>query len=385
MYSLKQRYIFNGPISTIVLFVFNYYLIQTMFNYINHPLSFNQIIFIVSFLAIINIVSITGELRKSRSSTRFLMEVSELWKWASLMYLLEVFIIFFIDLIIKVPVFLIYIMYLFVPVLGVIGYYKAHRIIVKYHDLNIMPNEIDDNVVIIHISDLHVGSIRGKPMLRRLSRKLNRLATKLRQEGADDIVVVISGDLADGSCPIEEDAFSPLNDVRVPIIFTPGNHDYYQGIENVELAARNAGITVLDNDNLNLRNIGLNIIGLSYPYDDNDFLEGDMDISTIPIIKNETNILIFHIPEGFEYFSRLGVNLQLSGHTHGGQFYPANVWVKAFYPFLKGIFSMELPTIFGRFTNSHLSVTNGVGTMGPPIRLGTDSEIIVLRLKEDKK
>ena len=64
MYSLKQRYIFNGPISTIVLFVFNYYLIQTMFNYINHPLSFNQIIIIVSFLAIINIVSITEELKK---------------------------------------------------------------------------------------------------------------------------------------------------------------------------------------------------------------------------------------------------------------------------------------------------------------------------------
>ncbi|OWT33385.1 hypothetical protein BGI41_02635 [Methanobrevibacter sp. 87.7] len=385
MYSLKQRYIFNGPIFTIVLFVFNYYLIQAMFNYINHPLSFNNLILIVSFLAFINIISITGEIRKSRSITRFLMEVSELWKWASLMYLLEIFIIFLINLVIKVPVFLIYIMYFIVPVIGVIGYYKANRIVIKYHDLNIMPNEVDTNTVLIHISDLHIGSLHGKPMLRYLSRKLNKLAEKLRIEGADNIIVIISGDLSDGTCPVEEDAFEPLSEVRVPIIFTPGNHDYYQNIDDVESAARNAGITVLDNDNLNLRNIGLNIIGLSYPYDDNDFLEGNMDVSTIPIIKNETNVLIFHIPEGFEYFSRLGVNLQLSGHTHGGQFYPANVLVRAFYPFLKGIFSIELPSVFGRFNNSHLSVTNGVGTMGPPIRIGTDSEIIVLRLKEERK
>lgn len=382
---ILKRYLINGPISTVILFVFNYYLIKTLFDYVNHPLKFNILMGIVIFIALINIISVTGEFFKSRYITQILMEISELWKWASLMYLFEIFIIAFLGLVVKVPVFAVYTLYLFVPLLGTWGYYKAHRIVVKYKDLEIMPNDVDKNIVIIHMSDLHVGSIRGKKMLHHISQRVNQVYDKLKREGANAIFVVISGDLVDGTCPVEEDALEPLKNVKPQIIFTPGNHDYYRNIDDVKKACRHVGITVLDNDNLNLRNIGLNIIGLSYSYDDNNFLEGDVDISTMPIIKNETNILIFHIPEGFKYFSRLGVNLQLSGHTHGGQFYPANFFVKIVYPFLKGVFSIEIPNIFGRFSNSHLSVTNGIGTMGPPIRIGTDSEMIVLKLKKEKK
>ena len=78
-------------------------------------------------------------------------------------------------------------------------------------------------------------------------------------------VAIISGDLADGSCLVQEDDFLPLGDVEMPIIFTPGNHDFYPGIDNVIRACKNAGIIVLDNESMEIN--GLNIYGMTFSFD----------------------------------------------------------------------------------------------------------------------
>ena len=89
------------------------------------------------------------------------------------------------------------------------------------------------------------------------------------------------------------------------------------------------------------------------------------------------NLLIYHAPDYWKKFVSKGVDLMLSGHTHGGQFIPANFWVKIVYPYINGLYQTQRKTN-NKIRNFYLSVTTGIGTFGPPIRLGTKSEIVVL-------
>ena len=187
-------------------------------------------------------------------------------------------------------------------------------------------------------------------------------------------MAIISGDLADGSCVVEEDDFLPLKDVNMPIVFTPGNHDYYPGIENVIKACRNAGIVVLDNESMEFK--GLNIFGLTFSFGDIDMPSADELISTIK--EDGANVVIYHVPQGWEELSRLGFDVQLSGHTHGGQFYPI-VWIGDMIWYNRGLFKGN---VGGK--DKYLYVTTGVGGMDYPMRWGTDSELVVLKLRKKR-
>lgn len=371
---LKRRYLFNGPFATIVLFIYNYFLIDYMFRYLGCRLDFNLLISICLFLAFINILSTTVEIKSSHTLTRYLMEISEIWKWASLMFLFILIFLYIMDLFVQIPKLVVLLLYIMIIALGIYGYYNAHSIKVKYKNLPILKNESSESVVLIHVSDVHIGSIRRKQTLEDLKDKVNSTYGKLKQEKIDNVFLIISGDLVDGSCPIAKEDLEPLGYIKPKTIFTPGNHDYYQNIDDLKKNLSELGITVLDNDMLELESLNLNFIGLSFDYDNSEKFMDKNNIN-LPIDNLKTNILIFHLPIYFEYFASLGIDLQLSGHTHGGQFYPANLWVKLFYPRLKGLYSIDIKN-----KPSYLSVSNGLGTMGPPIRIGTDSEIVVYRL-----
>ncbi len=375
----KQRYIIAGPISTVILMIYNYFIIDILFKYIQHPLPLYQLLTLVIIIAALNIISITIEMNKSYKITRIMMELSEIWKWASLMYLIEIIFIYLIEFFIKIPLNIMYLIIILVPVLGIIGYYIAHSPYIREYDL-FLDNKTNSNknneITIVQVSDLHIGSMHGQKLLKKLTIELNKINEQSLRNNDGKVMAIIAGDLADGSCPIKEDSFMPLKKSNVPIIFTPGNHDYYQGIENIEKAAKKAGIIILDNQNLNLEDYNFNIIGLSYSFDKSLY-----DIRRIPIEKNQNNLLIFHTPDAWDNFTKLGIDLQLSGHTHGGQFYPANLWVRLIYPYLKGVYSRKVRTNDNKIKNSYLSVSTGLGTMGPPIRLGTKSEIVVLHIK----
>ena len=163
----------------------------------------------------------------------------------------------------------------------------------------------------------------------------------------------------------------PLKEVDMPIIFTPGNHDFYPGIENVIKACRKAGIIVLDNEALEIGD--LNFYGLTFSFDDIE-MPGLDDLKN-EIKEDKTNIMIYHVPRSWNEHSKIGFDIQLSGHTHGGQFYPV-VWISWFvFKYNMGLFKDDL----GHF----LHVTTGVGSMDQPLRWGTDSEIVVLKLKKN--
>ena len=184
-------------------------------------------------------------------------------------------------------------------------------------------------------------------------------------------MAIISGDLADGSSVVESHDFDELKGVKMPIIFTPGNHDFYPGIDDVVDACRNAGIIVLDNDKFEFKN--LNIYGLTFSFE-------DIEMPTIEEIRNNinpdlVNIINYHVPYYWDEFSAMGFDIQLSGHTHGGQFYPAINLTKLMFKYNNGLFKNN--------SGKYLHVTTGVGSMDTPMRWGTDSELVVLKLRKN--
>ncbi|WP_407423320.1 metallophosphoesterase [Methanobrevibacter sp.] len=312
-------------------------------------------------IGILHVSPMFFEAKKSRRITRFLSTVDGVWMWASVMFLIDILVIYLIGSFVEIPHVIVLILLAVVPVLGVYNYYKAHKLVV--HEKTLTFDNIESEIAIAHLSDIHFGSVRHKGIIRDVALKLKEL------EGVCDIAV-ISGDLADGSSVVEEDDFMALADVQMPILFTPGNHDFYPGIDNVIRAAKKAGIIVLDNDSFEFKN--LNIYGLTFSFDDIEMPSAeDLKSSLNP---DKINIINYHPPSYWPEFSSLGFDLQLSGHSHGGQFYPAVWFANRVFEYNMGLFRDKL--------GNYIHVTTGVGSMDTPMRWGTDSEIVVLKLEK---
>ena len=113
----------------------------------------------------------------------------------------------------------------------------------------------------------------------------------------------------------------------------------------------------------------LNIYGLTFSFADRQSPKFDSSL----IKPEKLNIINYHVPYFWDEFSELGFDLQLSGHTHGGQFYPAIWFTNLMFGYNMGLFRNK--------SGKYLHVTTGVGSMDTPMRWGTDSEIVVLKLK----
>ncbi|MBR4448053.1 metallophosphoesterase [Methanobrevibacter sp.] len=314
------------------------------------------LLLITMFIGLNHFLPMLFEIRKSRKITRFLTTIDGVWLWASVMFLIDIIIIYLVGSFITLPLIVIILALAIVPILGVYNYWKAHRLVVNEETLKF--NNLQRDINIAHLSDIHFGSVRHKKIISDIKDKLNTLDCEL---------AIISGDLADGSSVVEEDDFIALKDVKMPIIFTPGNHDFYPGIENVIKACKKAGIIVLDNESMEFE--CLNIYGLPFSIGDRNILQFDGSL----IKPDMLNIINYHVPYYWDEFSDLGFDIQLSGHTHGGQFYPAVWFGNLMFGYNMGLFKNKL----GRY----LHVTTGVGSMDTPMRWGTDSEIVVLKLK----
>lgn len=319
------------------------------------------LILIAVIIGLIRLLPMFFEAKKSTVVGRFFSTVDGIWMWASLMFLIDIIAIYIIGSFIKLPQIVIYLLLAIVPVLGIYNYYKAHKLVVneKIIELDNLNHEIN----IIHLSDVHFGSVRHKEIISQISAKLKEL-----EDVAD--IVIISGDLSDGSSIVEADDFIAFKDVNVPIIFTPGNHDFYIGLDNVINACMNAGIIVLDNDAYQYKN--LNIYGLTYSFDDIEMPTSDEIKSKID--DDMVNIINYHVPYNFDEFASMGFDIQLSGHTHGGQFYPAKNFAEVLFEYNMGLFENS--------QGKYIHVTTGVGSMDTPMRWGTDSELVILKLKK---
>ena len=347
-------------LSTPFIAIFEFFLMKYLFLLFGGLDDVHLILLTVLFV-LLNTVPMFFEEKKSRFITRTIDEISVIWIWMSLFFFFDILFIYIIGAFVELPFYIMVLLLLLVPIITIYSYWHAHRIIV--HEKTIELDSINQDMNILHLSDVHYGSIRHKKHILDLANKIKEI-----EDNCD--LAIISGDLADGSCVVEEDDLLPLKDVNIPIVFTAGNHDFYPGVENVYNACRKAGIIILDNEGMEFKD--LNIFGLTYSFEEIETVS--LDVLKSFIKDDKVNIINFHVPQIWEEFSRLGFDIQLSGHTHGGQFYPAVWFGNLIFKYNMGLFKND----FGKY----IHVTSGVGFTGTPMRWGTDSEIVLLRLKK---
>jgi len=254
--------------------------------------------------------------------------------------------------------------------LFLLGYASAHfgvklrRVKVPIESL---PPELA-GLKILQITDLHVGPTIRKPFVE----KVVRLATK----AAPDLIVV-TGDLADGRVRELEEQVAPLSALRAPLgqYYVTGNHEYYwEGAAWIE-KARELGFEPLLNGHAVVRKNGkaFAIAGVPDPAAEHFGQAGpDLDraFDGIPEAAFPT-IFLCHQPKFAADAEARGATLQISGHTHGGQFFPWTLVASWVHRFNYGLHRLGSMWIY---------VSRGTGYWGPPVRVGSPAEITLLEL-----
>lgn len=219
---------------------------------------------------------------------------------------------------------------------------------------------LEREVKIVHLSDIHIGTVHQEGFLKRIVEKTNAL---------DPDFVLMTGDLFDGSEPIHEEMLKPLDLIKVPTYFSTGNHEEYEGLQNVRDTIKNLEMRLLDEDVV-VQN-GLQIIGVN----DRQSIPKEITLNSIlekiSFDASKPTILMYHTPVEWDAARKHGVDLMLSGHTHNGQIYPFNLLVRMQFKYLNGLYKQD---------GKYLHVSPGTGTWGPPMRLGSRNQITLLKL-----
>lgn len=213
------------------------------------------------------------------------------------------------------------------------------------------------------ISDLHLGHVRNGSFLR-------RMVAKILKESPD--AIFIAGDLYDGTAIDAKRAAEPLSNLTAPhgVYFVAGNHEQFGDDSKYLRAVEAAGVRVLSNEKVEAD--GLQIIGVPYRHATQNghfasVLEG------IGVDRGRASILLTHAPDHPAVAEAAGVSLQLSGHTHVGQFIPWSWMARRIYrQFVYGL---------SRIGKMQVFTSSGAGTWGPPLRLGSNPEIVVLQFE----
>jgi len=213
-------------------------------------------------------------------------------------------------------------------------------------------------VRVAQLSDIHVGTIHNSGYLRRIVDKTNALQPDM---------VLITGDLFDGIGPVNAHTVAPLRELRAPAFFVIGNHERYDGVDKVSRVLKDTGVRILRNEVV-VRN-GLQLVGIDYP--EREGIKENTVVRTIAFDKTRPSLLLFHAPHGLEDAARAGISLQVSGHTHNGQLFPFTLLTRLFFRHVHGLH---------RVADMYLYVSAGTGTWGPPMRIGSQSEITLLSL-----
>ena len=210
-----------------------------------------------------------------------------------------------------------------------------------------LPN-LQQPVRAVLLTDTHLGHFRGQHHLQKIVRKVN---------AAKPDIIFFTGDC-----------------------FESGNHDGYVGTDSVKALLRQVGVHVLETETV--EDHGLQIVGLDYmraDEQDGNSMHAPVGDATIESVCKELIhkgdlplVVLHHNPCGGQYLEKAGVDLYLAGHTHGGQLYPL-IWINGrLFQFNRGLY---------RLGNMQAYTSCGTGTFGPPMRIGTRSEITVMEMK----
>jgi hypothetical protein len=213
------------------------------------------------------------------------------------------------------------------------------------------------------VTDMHLGPVRGV----RFSRRIAALVTRLNPG-----VVFISGDLYDGTGADLKRLAEPWSRVSPPfgVYFVTGNHEEFTDRSRYLDAVGGAGIRVLNNEKIVLD--GLQLIGV-HDRESADSAGFRAILERANLDRNCASVLLVHTPHRLAIPETEGISLQLSGHTHGGQFWPYTWITSRIYG--KFVYGLQ------RFGNLQVYTSYGAGTWGPPMRVGTRPEIVLIRLE----
>ena len=219
----------------------------------------------------------------------------------------------------------------------------------------------EPKVTIALLTDIHLGAVYGPKYLQRIVDRTNALQPDL---------VAIAGDLFDGSAKPDYGLVKPLEALQAPAFFVTGNHEIYEGVDITTALVAKTGVRVLRNEAAECS--GLQIVGMDSPRGNSRNNPALLELSAkLNRDEQKPSVLLYHIPLGIEDAKNAGIDLQLSGHTHNGQIFPFTLLMPLFYKFYSG---------YGRDDRFQIYVSHGVGTWGPPLRIGSKSEIILITL-----
>jgi len=256
----------------------------------------------------------------------------------------------------------------FVTVVGFAGARRRARIVSVEVPLANLPPALQ-GFLIAQISDVHVGSQIKRQYVDAIVDAVNGLKADL---------IAVTGDLVDGSVPDLSRHVAPFGrlSARHGTFLVTGNHEYYSGERAWTAEFTRLGLRVLLNEHVVVRHGGapLVVAGVT-DYSAHHFNPEQRSDPVAALWGAPTDagarILLAHQPRSASAAASAGFDLQLSGHTHGGQFWPWNLFVRLQQPFTAGLH---------RLNNLWVYISRGTGYWGPPNRFGAPSEITLLRL-----
>jgi hypothetical protein len=225
----------------------------------------------------------------------------------------------------------------------------------------------DDGLVLVHISDLHLGELLGRQWLEGRVAQVNELHPD---------IILMTGDLLN-EVELVEPLVPVLRRLRAPlgVYAVTGNHEFYAGVEPSVHLFEEAGFSVLRNTAVEARP-GLVLAGVDDLTAARQFNLPDRAIERALVGRPPgATIFLSHTPWGGDQAAKLGAGLMCSGHTHGGQVWPFTYLVRLFYPHLVGRYTI------GRMT---WIVSRGTGFWGPPMRLFRAAEILRITLRHPR-
>jgi predicted MPP superfamily phosphohydrolase len=241
------------------------------------------------------------------------------------------------------------------------GFINAQRIRVRRTPVSLpnLPPAWGGRTALL-VTDLHLGNINRSGFSKRIANISRRL---------NPSIIFLAGDLFDGAKADPERLAAPLLDLAPPfgLYFCGGNHEDFGDAAGYTAALTKGGVRVLHNERVlvdDLQVIGVSYADSSYPAHLRAFLE------SLHLDSGPASVLLNHVPHRLPIVEQTGVSLQLSGHTHGGQIFPFTLFARWAY----GEFTYGLQ----RFGKLQVLTSSGAGTWGPPMRVGSDAEVVLI-------
>jgi uncharacterized protein len=258
---------------------------------------------------------------------------------------------------------------LLVAIIVVAGHFNAlHTRVVNIEIDTRKPLNDTSGLKIVAVSDIHLGTLIGKTRLTRLTDTINALQPDM---------IVIAGDMLDeAQAPImKEDIGAPLRKLKAPlgVYAIPGNHEYIGGIKQATEYIESLGIILLK-DTVVMPDSSFYLIGRDDIQANNFGHHHRKELKTLVdnIDKEKLIIVLDHQPYKFDEAVENKIDLQISGHTHDGQFWPFNYLIGSMFEISHG---------YLKKANTNFYVSSGFGTWGPPVRVATKPEIVVIRIR----